>query len=67
MQLCTAWPTYFPRSSDGEFHMELLKDTVPGCTLAVTSAKMDDKSFASLKEAIEQNSKSDKLKEDIFL
>ena len=56
-----------PRSSDGEFHMELLKDTVPGCTLAVTSAKMDDKSFASLKEVIEQNSKSDKLKEDIFL
>ena len=37
-----------PRSSDGEFHLELLKDTVPGCTLAVAIAKMDQNQHDSL-------------------
>ena len=30
-----------PRSSTGDFHMELLKDAVPGATLAVATAKME--------------------------
>ena len=43
-----------PRSSNGEFHFELLKDTVPGCTLAVATAPMDDPQYESLRAVIER-------------
>ena len=39
-----------PRSSTGEFHMELLKDAVPGATLAVATAKMELVDHQSLSE-----------------
>lgn len=38
-----------PRSSTGDFHMELIKDSIPGATLAVATAKMSDHDFQSLK------------------
>ncbi len=57
-----------PRSADGEFHLELLKDTVPGCTLAVTSAKMSDNNFKSLASVIDRKTIVGKgLEQDIFL
>ena len=39
-----------PRSSTGDFHMELLKDAIPGATLAVATAKMSDHEHRSLRE-----------------
>lgn len=39
-----------PRSSTGDFHMELLKDAIPGATLAVATAKMSDHEHRSLQE-----------------
>ena len=39
-----------PRSSTGDFHMELLKDAVPGATLAVATAKMELVDHQSLSE-----------------
>ena len=30
------------RSSGGDFHLELIKDAVPGCVLAVTHAKVNN-------------------------
>lgn len=39
-----------PRSSTGDFHMELLKDAIPGATLAVATAKMSDREHKSLRE-----------------
>ena len=48
-----------PRSADGEFHLELLKDTVPGCTLAVTSAKMSENNFKSFACAAALNLEAD--------
>ena len=57
-----------PRSADGEFHLELLKDTVPGCTLAVTSAKMSENNFKSLASVIDRKTIVGKgLEQDIFL
>ena len=57
-----------PRSADGEFHMELLKDTIPGCTLAVTSAKMSVDNFNSLASVIDRKSiVGNGLEQDIFL
>ncbi len=57
-----------PRSADGEFHLELLKDTVPGCTLAVTSAKMSENNFQSLASVIDRKTIVGKgLEQDIFL
>ena len=41
-----------PRSSDGEFHLELLKDAVPGCTLALATAKMDYAKYQNLEAII---------------
>lgn len=41
-----------PRSSTGEFHMELLKDAIPGATLAVATAKMSEADHQSLSEII---------------
>ena len=41
-----------PRSSTGDFHMELLKDAIPGATLAVATAKMSDHEHRSLQEII---------------
>lgn len=41
-----------PRSSDGEFHLELLKDAVPGCTLALATAKMDHAKHQDLEAII---------------
>ena len=38
-----------PRSSTGDFHMELMKDAIPGATLAVATAKMSKSSFQSMK------------------
>ena len=38
-----------PRSSTGDFHMELMKDAIPGATLAVATAKMSESSFQSMK------------------
>ena len=43
------------RSQDGEFHMELMKDAVPGCTLAVATARMDKYKHASLESIINGN------------
>ena len=57
-----------PRSADGEFHLELLKDTVPGCTLAVSSSKMSDNHHQSLSAVIDQSTKgTDTLKQDSLL
>ena len=41
-----------PRSSTGDFHMELLKDAIPGATLAVATAKMSEPEHKSLNEII---------------
>lgn len=41
-----------PRSSTGDFHMELLKDAVPGATLAVATTKMSEPDHKSLHEII---------------
>lgn len=41
-----------PRSSTGDFHMELLKDAIPGATLAVATAKMSEHEHKSLNEII---------------
>ena len=41
-----------PRSSTGDFHMELLKDAIPGATLAVATAKMSDQEHLSLQQII---------------
>lgn len=57
-----------PRSSDGEFHFELLKDAVPGCTLAVASAEMSDHHFSSLSAIIDRVAlPSDQFTQDQFL
>ena len=52
-----------PRSSDGEFHLELLKDAVPGCTLALATAKMNLANHQNL-EAIISGSHSEKNNAD---
>ena len=44
-----------PRSSTGEFHMELLKDAIPGATLAVATAKMTEQEFQSMKSITESS------------
>ena len=49
-----------PRSSDGEFHLELLKDTVPGCTLALATAKMDLTNHQNLEAILSGSSKMKK-------
>lgn len=41
-----------PRSSTGDFHMELLKDAIPGATLAVATAKMSEQEHQSLEQVI---------------
>ena len=41
-----------PRSSTGDFHMELLKDAIPGATLAVATTKMSEPQHQSLKQII---------------
>ena len=41
-----------PRSSTGDFHMELLKDAIPGATLAVATAKMSEQEHQSLQQVI---------------
>ena len=41
-----------PRSSTGDFHMELLKDAIPGATLAVATAKMSEPEHLSLEQII---------------
>lgn len=38
-----------PRSSTGDFHMELMKDAIPGATLAVATAKMSESNFQSMR------------------
>lgn len=57
-----------PRSSDGEFHLELFKDVVPGLTLAVSSSKMSNPEFNSLNAVIDGQAKSSKaLRQDHYL
>mgnify|MGYP006429616467 CR=1 FL=1 len=57
-----------PRSSTGEFHMELLKDAVPEATLAVATAKMSDQNFQSLNSIIgDAKNLSGTDKQDYFL
>ena len=41
-----------PRSSTGDFHMELLKDAIPGATLAVATAKMSEQEHQLLQQVI---------------
>jgi len=41
-----------PRCSTGDFHMELLKDAIPGATLAVATAKMAEPEHQLLKQII---------------
>jgi hypothetical protein len=41
-----------PRSSTGDFHMELLKDAIPGATLAVATAKMSEQEHQLLQKVI---------------
>ena len=59
-----------PRSSTGEFHMELLKDAIPGCTLAVATAVMSDQQFHEIELATTKSvstSGNGKLSYDRFL
>ena len=41
-----------PRSSNGEFHLELIKDAVPNCTLAIATAEMKQDKHNELEDIV---------------
>ena len=41
-----------PRSSNGEFHLELIKDAVPNCTLAIATAEMKQNEHNELDDIV---------------
>jgi hypothetical protein len=41
-----------PRSSNGEFHLELIKDAVPSCTLAIATAEMKPDKYHEIHEIV---------------
>ncbi|MBT5716303.1 MAG: hypothetical protein HOI70_05270 [Opitutae bacterium] len=43
-----------PRSSNGEFHLELIKDAVPNCTLAIATAEMKQDKHNELEKIVNE-------------